>query len=226
MSTEIFNTLRNLFNIEYIKLNLMTEPLREDFADLVRRLRTEQDLSLKDVENNSGGKIDSSYVSQIENRGVLPENLTIKKIKALAKGLKTSEDLLVDVARGKAPSGEVTQEVERDLKLLKWMFLDVPRECQLDVLASLTGIHGRRSLSHKIADRHEARAGARAEIDLKVSAMEYQNQDQQSPVTKAAVKRVRGKGRNSHTAKATFEGVEKPRTKAVSHEKKRQANNK
>jgi hypothetical protein len=47
------------------------------------------------------------------------------------------------------------------------MFLDVPKECQLDILASVAGIHTRRSLSARIHQKHGARVAARNIIEDK-----------------------------------------------------------
>lgn len=52
------------------------------------------------------------------------------------------------------------------------MFDDIPEECQLDVLASVAGIHTRRGLTARIHERHEARAYARNIIDEKVKERE------------------------------------------------------
>ncbi len=82
---------------------MMESPL-EDLADFVKRIRALRGFSLQEVENRSNGRIDKSYVSQIENRAVLGESVSLKKLSALADGLGESEEVVVAVARGKLPS--------------------------------------------------------------------------------------------------------------------------
>jgi transcriptional regulator with XRE-family HTH domain len=74
----------------------------ENLADYVRRIRQEKGLSTLDVERNSGNQITDGYVSQIENDYV--KNVSLQKLKALAKGLGVPEDELLTVARGKSPA--------------------------------------------------------------------------------------------------------------------------
>lgn len=76
----------------------------EDLADFVRRARNEKGLSLRDVENKSGGAISKGYVGQIENRSVLGQSVTPQKLRALARGLGVSEDEVFAKARGKSLS--------------------------------------------------------------------------------------------------------------------------
>lgn len=76
----------------------------ESLADYVRRVRYEKRLSLSDVQRNSGGAINGSYVSRIENAVVT--NVTADKLKALARGLEVSEDEVFAVALGKSLNSE------------------------------------------------------------------------------------------------------------------------
>jgi transcriptional regulator with XRE-family HTH domain len=63
------------------------------------------------------------------------------------------------------PLSELEQLEElSQIELLLRLFLDIPRECQLDVLASLSGIHQRRRLSAPIHERSTARILARENI--------------------------------------------------------------
>jgi len=82
----------------------MAEHIREDLADFVKRVRAQKGFSLKVVEDKSNGRIDKSYVNQIENRAVLSESISLKKLSGLAEGLQEPEELVVAVARGKLPS--------------------------------------------------------------------------------------------------------------------------
>jgi transcriptional regulator with XRE-family HTH domain len=82
----------------------------ESLADFVRRVRSEKGFSLSDVRRNSGLQIANSYVSRIENGEVT--NVTPEKLKALAKGLKVSEDEIFAIARGKPLNGAEAVDAE------------------------------------------------------------------------------------------------------------------
>lgn len=78
----------------------------EDLAAHIQRVRAEKGFSQRDVERNSGtlnGKpgISKGYIGQIENREVLGHSVTPQKLRALARGLQESEDIIFAVARGK-----------------------------------------------------------------------------------------------------------------------------
>lgn len=105
-------------------VNLVTS----DFADYVRDIRDEKGLSLKDVEIRSGGTITRGYVSQIENRQVLGENVTPRKLKSLAKGLGVSEDELFAMVRGTISKGDPTIIEAQVL----YMFQALPSERKID----------------------------------------------------------------------------------------------
>lgn len=161
MSIEILNELVDAVIVKDTKLLCMNSNSPEDFADIVRRLRGE--LSLKDVEKNSGGEISSGYVSQIENRHVLVGSITLRKLLALAKGLRVSEDLIFAAAQGKLPSTEISKadNVDELRKLLVYYFDHVHRECQLDMVASAQGVYQRRNRDAKVHERATARATTR-----------------------------------------------------------------
>lgn len=65
----------------------------ETFAACVKRLRTEKEFSLVDVERNSGGRITNGYVSRVENGH--ETNLQRDKVIALADGLRVPLSALV-----------------------------------------------------------------------------------------------------------------------------------
>lgn len=69
-------------------------------SDFVKRTRDEKGFSLKDVARQSGETITDGYVSQIENEKTKVEGISIEKLKALAKGLKVSEEEIFTIARG------------------------------------------------------------------------------------------------------------------------------
>src|SRR5688572_7987110 len=105
----------------------------EGLADYVRRVRGEKGFSLLDVQRNSRGQIAGSYVSRIENGVADAEGVTPKKLQALAHGLQVPEDEIFAVARGK--SLNANQQLDSELEQLNRYFSEVPRECQLDILA-------------------------------------------------------------------------------------------
>lgn len=71
---------------------------RETLEQYVRRILKEKGLTLSDVERRAGGAISDSYVAGITNGNV--RNLTLDKLKALARGLGVTEDKIIAVASG------------------------------------------------------------------------------------------------------------------------------
>lgn len=63
----------------------MGKRVKENLSQLVRRVIRQKKLKLRDVQDNSGGKIDESYVSRIMTGNVT--NITLDKLVALAKGI-------------------------------------------------------------------------------------------------------------------------------------------
>jgi transcriptional regulator with XRE-family HTH domain len=113
MSTNIFNALPHSCNEAYVK-ETFVDMQQESLADYVRRIRVQvRKFSLTDVERNSGGTIDASYVNRIENGVVV--NVTKDKLSALARGLQVSEDELFAVARGMSRVGELSLDEARIL---------------------------------------------------------------------------------------------------------------
>lgn len=62
---------------------------------LIRKLREEAGLSLKDVERRSGGRISASYVNHIENEVVDGSSVSLEKINVLGKALGVDPKILV-----------------------------------------------------------------------------------------------------------------------------------
>jgi transcriptional regulator with XRE-family HTH domain len=109
---------------------LIVDMQRENLADYVRRMRVqEKKFSLTDVERNSGGEIDASYVNRIENG--LVTNVTPDKLRALAKGLQVFEDEIFAVARGKSITDDPTYDEQRLLSFFRML----PTEWQDELLA-------------------------------------------------------------------------------------------
>ena len=75
--------------------------MNKALADFVKRIRSEKNFSLTDVERNSGGEIYSSYISHIETGRVA--NVSPDKLDALAAGLQVPTDEIYRVARGLSP---------------------------------------------------------------------------------------------------------------------------
>lgn len=143
----------------------------ETFGRKVARYR--ERAGLKQAELARRLRVSPAYVSYIE-RDFNPAakgnklHVGLDIVDRISKVLNAPVNEL-RVAAGHAPLPEPGRDPEetsmRDLLL--WMFSDIPRECQLDVLASLTGIHQRRSLSRKIHERHEARSETRQQLSEK-----------------------------------------------------------
>jgi len=86
---------------------------RESLGDFVRRIRTEKNLSCRDVSNQSarfGKRISGSYINRIENEPKLRP--TADRLRALAHGLSVPAEELFALAIGYAPEGETPEEIE------------------------------------------------------------------------------------------------------------------
>src|SRR5689334_20949278 len=59
---------------------------KEQLADYVSRVMKQKQLKLRDVERRSGGDITNGYISGIINGRI--SNVSLEKLKALAKGLE------------------------------------------------------------------------------------------------------------------------------------------
>jgi transcriptional regulator with XRE-family HTH domain len=82
---------------------------KESFADYIRRVLKEKQLTHKDVERLCNKKITASTVNKIINQGM--ENLTALTIAALAEGIGESPESLFRRIIGKAPTNEPTSEI-------------------------------------------------------------------------------------------------------------------
>lgn len=80
----------------------------ESFAEFVKRIREEKNLSLNAVVANSkrkGKGISNAYVSRIENG--LQSNVTPRMLKALADGLQMPHDVIRAIYEGKTDKDEI-----------------------------------------------------------------------------------------------------------------------
>ncbi|HEY9283359.1 MAG TPA: helix-turn-helix transcriptional regulator [Pyrinomonadaceae bacterium] len=102
---------------------------RESLADYVRRIRVQvRRISLAEVERNSGGGIDASYVNRIENGFVT--NVSPDKLDALARGLTVPPEEVIAVATGRAGNDGLTTD---EIRLLH-CYRHIPPERQVDAL--------------------------------------------------------------------------------------------
>lgn len=102
----------------------------EDLADYIRRIINEKDLTLREIEERSGGAITHGYISKILSRAVT--NLSVEKLQALAKGLGISEEVVFAVARGKALDGDPEFE-KSEIAALFYDYKDLTEEDQKDL---------------------------------------------------------------------------------------------
>ncbi len=83
----------------------MNKSGREELSRYVKRIMSQKQLKVRDVELQSGGQISNGYVSGIMSGNVT--NLSIDKVKALARGLGVDLHEVLDVICGpRARAGE------------------------------------------------------------------------------------------------------------------------
>ncbi|MFP5260591.1 MAG: helix-turn-helix domain-containing protein [Blastocatellia bacterium] len=70
----------------------MGKYVKENLSQLVRRVIREKKLSLRQVQELSGGQIEKSYISRIMTGNV--KNITLEKLVALARGLDMDPHIL------------------------------------------------------------------------------------------------------------------------------------
>lgn len=71
---------------------------KRDFGKWVRDERESQSLSLSDLASRAGDAISKPYIQFIETRRVMPLNITLKKLIALARGLNVPPGEVIKVA--------------------------------------------------------------------------------------------------------------------------------
>lgn len=130
MSMHIFNESLRVRNVDYDRRSVVDKQRSENLPDYVRRVRVQKGFSLTDVERNSKGRIDASYVNRIENG--LITNVSPEKLSALAEGLEELEETLFAVARGKS----ISEPDVIELQLLS-CFRSLPPERQTDAFEYL-----------------------------------------------------------------------------------------
>jgi transcriptional regulator with XRE-family HTH domain len=101
----------------------MSKTRKEGLSRYVERIMKEKHLSRADVKLRSGGEITDSYVSAIISGAAT--NLSVEKLKALARGLRVSERKLVNVAFGHSDVIEANRAVDQSHNLI---LLDIRRK--------------------------------------------------------------------------------------------------
>src|SRR6266404_1094641 len=94
----------------------MSKMRKEGLSRYVDRIMKEKHLSRSDVKLRSGGEITDSYVSAIISGAAT--NLSVEKLKALARGLRVSERRLVNVAFGHSERVESDRTVDQSHNLI------------------------------------------------------------------------------------------------------------
>jgi transcriptional regulator with XRE-family HTH domain len=94
----------------------MSKTRKEGLSRYVGRIMKEKHLSRSDVKLRSGGEITDSYVSAIINGAAT--NLSVEKLKALARGLRVSERKLVNVAFGHSEEFESDRTIDQSHNII------------------------------------------------------------------------------------------------------------
>jgi transcriptional regulator with XRE-family HTH domain len=101
----------------------MSKTGKQGLSRYVERVMKEKHLSRRDVKLRSGGEITDSYVSSIINGSA--NNLSVDKLKALARGLRVREMELIRVAFGLSDERSPRQVPDQSHNLL---LLDITRK--------------------------------------------------------------------------------------------------
>ncbi len=94
----------------------MSKPRKEGLSRYVERVMREKHLSRRDVKLKSGGEITDSYVSGIISGSA--NNLSIEKLKALARGLRVREIELIRVAFGLSDEPQAPRIIDQSHSLV------------------------------------------------------------------------------------------------------------
>jgi transcriptional regulator with XRE-family HTH domain len=118
----IFNKKFPIVNNDYVKQVVVDTHRRETLAQIAKRVRLEKGFTVKSVAQKSGGRIAASYVSRIENGQIT--NPSPAKLKALAIGLDTPEDVIFAAVRGEPLDGKGVlsarfNSISKDIELLR-----------------------------------------------------------------------------------------------------------
>ncbi|PYT04905.1 MAG: hypothetical protein DMF60_13785 [Acidobacteria bacterium] len=94
----------------------MSKTGKQGLSHYVDRVMKEKHLSRRDVKLRSGGEITDSYVSGIISGSA--KNLSVEKLKALARGLRVREMELIRVAFGLSDEREAHQVADQSHNLV------------------------------------------------------------------------------------------------------------
>ena len=94
----------------------MSKTGKQGLSHYVERVMKEKHLSRRDVKLRSGGEITDSYVSGIISGSA--KNLSVEKLKALARGLRVREMELIRVAFGLAEEREAHRAADQSHNLV------------------------------------------------------------------------------------------------------------
>ena len=101
----------------------MAKNFKGDLSHYVDRVMKEKRLSRRDVKLRSGGEITDSYVSGVISGTA--KNLSVGKLKALARGLRVEEMELIRVAFGLTEEREAHRNVDQSHNLI---LLDITKK--------------------------------------------------------------------------------------------------
>ena len=101
----------------------MSKSSKQGLSRYVDRVMKEKHLSRRDVKLRSGGEITDSYVSGIISGTA--QNLSVDKLKALARGLRVREMDLIRVAFGLSDEPELQPDDDQSHNLL---LLDITKK--------------------------------------------------------------------------------------------------
>jgi transcriptional regulator with XRE-family HTH domain len=125
--------------------------MKETLIEYVKRIMRQKNLTLRDIEDNSEGKISNSYISKILNGNV--KNPSADKIVALAKGLKVDSHEVFTAITGEEQSGynpmlfaDMIQQIASNPELLNPLreWLEMPAKERATMLHSLQFINEKR----------------------------------------------------------------------------------
>ena len=99
------------------KQNGITLPAvpKPDLADFIAAIRKRKQLTLLDIKQASGGRISENYIHELEQGKNDPESLSVRKIKALAKGMEESPFTVFARAGGIKPDTPIKDEGLKEL---------------------------------------------------------------------------------------------------------------
>jgi transcriptional regulator with XRE-family HTH domain len=130
VSSILYKTSKRLNVQPTILVGVQTR--QEKLAEIVRQVRQQKGLSVRDVANASNGGISSARVSDVENCRI--KDIQIETLKGLAKGLGIPAKELTDIMFGKPEAGT-------DERRLVWYFSHLPEEQRKNVLTMVEALY-------------------------------------------------------------------------------------